>query len=54
MADDEESKVEEHERNDDLASYLYVLGGIPTLIVFFLGLFLLVGTCDQMNVMIPA
>jgi len=55
MADENESKVEvdEHERNDDLASYLYVLGGIPTLIVFFVGLFVLVGACDQINVMIP-
>ena len=54
MADENESKVEEHARNDDLASYLYVLGGIPTLIAFFVGLFLLVGACDQINVMIPA
>ncbi len=44
----------ENERNSDLASYLYVLGGIPTLIAFFLILFLLTGSCDQMNVMIPA
>ena len=54
MADEEESKSGENERNDDLVSYLYVLGGIPTLIAFFLILFLLVGSCDQANVMIPA
>jgi hypothetical protein len=54
MAEESESKSNEHERNDDLVSYLYVLGGIPTLIAFFLGLFLLVGSCDQINVMIPA
>ncbi len=45
---------DDNERNDDLASYLYVLGGIPGLIAFFLILFLLTGSCDQMNVMIPA
>ena len=54
MADEEESKSGENERNDDLVSYLYVLGGIPTLIAFFLILFLLTGSCDQANVMIPA
>ena len=45
---------DENERNSDLVSYLYVLGGIPTLIAFFLVLFLLTGSCDQANVMIPA
>jgi hypothetical protein len=43
-----------NERNSDLASYMYVLGGIPALIAFFLILFLLTRACDQMNVMIPA
>ena len=43
-----------NERNDDLASYLYVIGGIPALIAFFLILFFLTGSCDQANVMIPA
>ncbi len=41
----------ENERNSDLASYLYVLGGIPALIAFFLILFLLVGLLD--NVLRP-
>ena len=54
VADEHESKSDENERNQDLASYLYVLGGIPTLIAFFLILFLLTGSCDQANVMIPA
>ena len=54
MADEQERVPEENERNDDLVSYLYVLGGIPTLIAFFLILFLLTGSCDQANVMIPA
>ena len=54
MADEQERVPEENERNDDLASYLYVLGGIPALIAFFLILFLLTGSCDQANVMIPA
>jgi hypothetical protein len=43
-----------NERNGDLASILYVLGGIPALIAFFLILFLLTGSCDQSNIMIPA
>jgi hypothetical protein len=43
-----------NERNGDLASVLYVLGGIPALIAFFLILFLLTGSCDQANIMIPA
>ena len=38
----------------DTASVLYVLGGIPFMVVFFVGLFLLVGACDQMNIPIPA
>ena len=44
----------ENERNGDLASILYVVGGIPFLIAFFLVLFLLTGSCDQGNLLIPA
>jgi hypothetical protein len=44
----------ENERNGDLASVLYVVGGIPFLITFFLVLFLLTGSCDQANFLIPA
>ena len=54
MADQPHSERDPNERNGDLASILYVLGGIPTLIAFFLILFLLTGSCDQVNVMIPA
>ena len=36
----------------DLASYLYVLGGIPLMIVFFVGLFSLVGSCDASNTLL--
>ena len=36
----------------DLASYLYVLGGIPFMIVFFVGLFSLVGSCDASNTLL--
>jgi hypothetical protein len=39
--------------NGDLASWLYVLGGIPSMIIFFVALFLLVGSCDNVNTMIP-
>jgi hypothetical protein len=38
----------------DTASVLYVVGGIPVMIVFLVGIFLLVGACDQMNIPIPA
>lgn len=38
----------------DGVSYLYVLGGIPCMIVFFLVLFGLVGSCDATNTYIPA
>ncbi len=30
----------------DTVSVLYVLGGIPFMIVFFVAMFLLVGSCD--------
>ena len=58
MADPKEDTTGEekdpNERNIDMQSVLYVLGGIPFLIVFFLVLFLLTGACDQQNIMIPA
>ena len=38
----------------DLVSVLYVVGGIPCMIAFFLILFGLVGACDGMNYYIPA
>ena len=56
---------EEHEReveeadddaprdpNGDLGSWLYVLCGIPGLILFFALYFSLIGSCDASNVMI--
>ena len=49
-----DESTDENERNQDLASYLYVLGGIPAMAAFFVILFLLTGSCDQANVMIPA
>jgi hypothetical protein len=39
--------------NGDLGSWLYVLGGIPMMIIFFVVLFALVGSCDAQNTMIP-
>ena len=59
MTDEQGDKPEttsrdENERNGDLVSVLYMLGGIPFLIAFFLILFLLTGSCDQSNVMIHA
>jgi hypothetical protein len=38
--------------NGDLSSWLYVLGGIPSMILFFVVLFGLVGACDGQNIMI--
>jgi hypothetical protein len=38
----------------DRVSYLYVLGGIPCMVIFFVVLFSLVGTCDASNTFIPA
>ncbi len=37
--------------NGGLASWLYVVGGIPMMILFFVVLFTLVGSCDAQNVM---
>jgi hypothetical protein len=50
----EEPENEEPRGTVDLASVLYVVGGIPAMIAFFLILFGLVGACDTMNVHIPA
>ena len=54
-----EDKRDENELNEDgpgingdLASWLYVLGGIPMMIIFFVVLFGLVGSCDGQNIMI--
>jgi len=40
--------------NGDFGSWLYVLGGIPMMILFFVVLFGLVGSCDAQNIMIHA
>ncbi len=38
----------------DTVSVLYVVGGIPCMIAFFLILFGLVNACDSVNTYIPA
>ncbi len=38
--------------NGDLGSWFYVLGGIPSMIIFFVVLFGVVGSCDGQNVML--
>jgi hypothetical protein len=53
MSEPEESN-EEDLGTVDLASVLYVVCGIPAMILFFVVLFGLVGACDLTNVMIPA
>ena len=54
---DEQMKREINEEgpgvNGDAASWLYVLGGIPAMILFFVVLFSLVGSCDGSNIMSP-
>lgn len=40
------------EPNGDLGSWLYVLCGIPGMILFFVLYFGLIGSCDATNVMI--
>jgi len=64
MADDQqtshENAIQEPQEIDygpkgkvDMVSYLYVVGGIPCMIAFFVILFSLVNACDQANVYIP-
>ena len=52
--DNQDDHSEEPRGRVDTASVLYVVGGIPLMILFIVGLFLLVGACDQMNIPIPA
>ncbi len=58
MADKEEYVMspEELEKgakpNGDLGSWLYVLLGIPCMILFFLVFFGVIGSCDGANVMV--
>lgn len=57
MADSRDHKAPINEDgpgvNGDMGSWLYVLGGIPMMILFFVVLFTLVRLADQQNVMIP-
>lgn len=57
MSDDQQ-REENDEFNEDgpginggLVSWLYVVGGIPMMILFFVVLFTMVGSCDAQNVM---
>jgi hypothetical protein len=50
--DDDEVNEDGPGINSDLGSWLYVLGGIPMMIIFFVVLFGLVGSCDAQNTMI--
>jgi hypothetical protein len=51
--EDEDHKPEE-QGTYDVVSVLYVVGGIPLMIAFFVGLFLLVGSCDGASTYIHA
>ena len=56
MSDEERNENEVNEDgpgvNGDLVSWLYVLGGIPLMILFFVVFFSLIGSCDSANTMI--
>ena len=56
MSNEDENQDEVNEDgpgiNSDLSSWLYVLGGIPSMILFFVVLFTFIGACDGQNVMI--
>jgi hypothetical protein len=51
---DPHEKQEETQGTVDIVSVLYVVCGIPAMILFFVVLFGLVGACDLTNVLIPA
>jgi len=51
---EEQKQGDEQQGTVDLTSVLYIVGGIPLMIVFFVGLFLLVGSCDTQGIYIPA
>ena len=51
---DEQEDKPEDQGTYDMVSVLYVLGGIPAMIVFFLVVFLLVGSCDEASIYISA
>lgn len=53
-ATQEATREEEELGTVDLVSVLYVVCGIPAMILFFVVLFGLVGACDATNVLIPA
>lgn len=42
----EQDDKPEEQGTYDATSLFYVIGGIPFMIVFFVGLFMLVGSCD--------
>ena len=57
MSDEEQNERDDFNEegpgtNGSLGSWLYVIGGIPMMILFFVVLFTLVGSCDAQNTMI--
>ena len=58
MSDEEKNDDDYNEDgpgiNGDVGSWLYVLGGIPSMILFFVLLFGLTGACDGRNILFPA
>ena len=51
--DELEDKPEE-QGTFDAVSVLYVVGGVPFMILFLVGVFLLVGSCDGASIYIHA
>ena len=58
MSDDQQREQDEAFNEDGpgirggLGSWFYVVGGIPMMIIFFVVLFTMVGSCDAQNTMI--
>jgi hypothetical protein len=52
--EDQNNEEQEEQGTVDLVSVLYVVGGIPFMIFFFVALFTIVGSCDQAGISFPA
>ena len=53
MTDPQHDDSTREPNRGDLGSMLYVLGGVPLMITFFVVLFLVVGSCDLVSWEIP-
>ena len=51
---EEQEPRPEEQGTYDAASIIYVLGGVPAMILFFVALFVMVGSCDSNAIYISA